>query len=82
LNFLAAAKSAVKLGECKKLGKRTEERMLSEREIVPFSSLADFFHRVVPSAEEFESIIRSGACDEFGDTRTRQSEDAAPTVQS
>jgi len=37
-----------------------------------FTSLANFFHRVAPAAEELEAMIRAGALDEFGDTRTRQ----------
>jgi DNA polymerase III alpha subunit len=37
-----------------------------------FTSLSDFFHRVAPAAEELEAMIRAGAFDEFGETRTRQ----------
>jgi error-prone DNA polymerase len=34
--------------------------------------MADFFRRVAPTGEELESMIRVGAFDEFGDSRTRQ----------
>jgi DNA polymerase III alpha subunit len=34
--------------------------------------MSDFFHRVAPSGEELEAMIRVGAFDEFGETRTRQ----------
>jgi len=37
-----------------------------------FTSLSDFFHRVGPTAEELEAMIRAGAFDEFGEPRTRQ----------
>ena len=46
--------------------------MLAARERGPFASMADFFHRVAPSGEELEAMIRVGAFDEFGETRTRQ----------
>jgi error-prone DNA polymerase len=62
----------VPLTRMKGMTKRTEERIIAERAISLFSSVADFYHRVRPSGEELESIIRTGACDEFGETRTRQ----------
>jgi error-prone DNA polymerase len=62
----------VPLTRVKGLTERTSERMLAERKHGPFASMADFFRRVVPSAEEFEAMIRVGAFDEFGETRTRQ----------
>ena len=31
-----------------------------------------FFHRVVPTGEELETMIRVGGFDEFGETRTRK----------
>ena len=34
--------------------------------------MSDFFHRVAPAGEELEAMIRVGAFDEFGETRTRQ----------
>jgi len=62
----------VPLTHVKGLTTRTADRLLAARERGLFSSLADFFHRVGPSGEEFEAMIRVGAFDEFGDTRTRQ----------
>jgi DNA-directed DNA polymerase III PolC len=56
----------------KGLTTRTTDAMLQARERGVFTSLSDFFHRVAPAAEELEALIRSGAFDAFGDTRTRQ----------
>lgn len=56
----------------KGLTNRTTDAMVQARERGVFTSLADFFHRVDPAAEELEAMIRAGAFDEFGDTRTRQ----------
>src|SRR5262249_24073404 len=55
----------VPLTRVKGLTTRTADRLLSARERGPFSSLADFFHRVRPSGEELEAMIRVGAFDEF-----------------
>jgi error-prone DNA polymerase len=46
--------------------------LLTAHERGSFESMADFFHRVAPSGEELEAMIRAGAFDEFGETRTRQ----------
>ncbi len=62
----------VPLTRVKGLTVRTNESLLAAYRRGPFSSLADFFHRVGPSHEEFEAMIRAGGFDEFGDTRTRQ----------
>lgn len=56
----------------KGLTTRTADRLLAERERGSFASLADFSHRVAPSGEEVEALIRVGAFDEFGEPRTRQ----------
>ena len=56
----------------KGLTTRTADRLLAARECGPFVSLADFFQRVGPSGEELEAMIRAGAFDEFGESRTRQ----------
>jgi len=56
----------------KGLAGRTTEAILTARGRGPFISLADFFHRTAPSGEEMEAMIRVGAFDEFGETRTRQ----------
>ncbi|MGA3265881.1 MAG: DNA polymerase III subunit alpha [Verrucomicrobiota bacterium] len=62
----------VPLTRTKGLTERTIKRLLAEREHGPFTSLADFHHRVMPSPEESETMIRAGGFDEFGQTRTRQ----------
>jgi DNA-directed DNA polymerase III PolC len=62
----------VPLTRMKGLTNRTSDRIIAARAQGPFASLADFFHRVTPSGEELESMIRAGAFDEFGDKRTRQ----------
>jgi DNA polymerase-3 subunit alpha len=55
----------------KGLTARTVERLLAEHERSPFVSLADFVERVRPAGEEAEAMLRAGAFDEFGATRTR-----------
>jgi hypothetical protein len=54
------------------LTSHTMDAILDARKRAPFTSIADFFQRVAPSSEELEAMIRSGAFDEFKDTRTRQ----------
>src|SRR5438552_10383537 len=62
----------VQLTRVKGLTTRTTDAMLAARECGPFESMTDFFHRVAPAAEELEAMIRAGAFDEFGETRTQQ----------
>jgi DNA polymerase-3 subunit alpha len=62
----------VPLTRVKGLTERTTDRLLSARRDGAFDSMADFFRRVAPTGEEFEAMIRSGAFDEFGESRTRQ----------
>jgi len=62
----------VPLTRVKGLTEKTTERMLAARALGPFTSVADFFRRVGPGGEEFEAMIRAGAFDEFGESRTRQ----------
>ncbi|MGV3772371.1 MAG: DNA polymerase III subunit alpha, partial [Verrucomicrobiales bacterium] len=62
----------VPLTHIKGLRQQTTERILVAHAARPFESIQDFFHRVNPNAAELESMIRVGAFDEFGDTRTRQ----------
>ena len=62
----------VPLTRMKGLTERTSDKILAAREHGPFCSLADFYHRTTPSADELEALIRVGGCDEFGDARTRQ----------
>jgi DNA polymerase III alpha subunit len=56
----------------KGLTERSTEKIIAARKNRAFTSLADFFHRVRVSAEELEAMIRAGAFDSFGETRTRQ----------
>jgi DNA-directed DNA polymerase III PolC len=71
--FLPHGKSIrVPLTRIKGLTTRTTDALLVARECGPFTSTADFFHRVAPSGEELEAMIRVGAFDEFGESRTRQ----------
>ena len=56
----------------KVLTERTNERILTEHDRKPFSSLADFFRRVAASSEGMESLLSVGAFDEFRRTRTAQ----------
>lgn len=56
----------------KGLTNRTKETILHERQRGEFLSLADFVRRVQPLAEEMEALIRIGAFDLFGQSRTAQ----------
>ena len=56
----------------KGLTEKTTERLFAAKKQGPFASMTDFFRRVGPGGEEFEALIRAGAFDEFGETRTRQ----------
>ncbi len=56
----------------KGLSEKTRDRIIDEREGGRFGSVADFFRRVRPRAEEMEALLRAGAFDEFGRTRTAQ----------
>jgi DNA polymerase III alpha subunit len=62
----------VPLTRVKGLTTRTTDAILEARAGGTFNSLADFFRRVSPAGEELEAMIRAGAFDEFGETRTRQ----------
>ena len=62
----------VPLTRMKGLTDQTSDKVIESRKRCPFTSLADFFHRVTPSGEEFELMIRAGAFDDFGEKRTRQ----------
>jgi len=62
----------VPLTRMKGLTARTAENLLAARQQGPFASMDNFFRRVEPSGEELEAMIRAGAFDEFGETRTRQ----------
>lgn len=56
----------------KGLTHHTVEQIIAERRHGEFVSLQDFFRRVAPHPEEMESLIRVGAFDGFGHSRTRQ----------
>jgi DNA polymerase-3 subunit alpha len=62
----------VPLTRVKGLTERTTDALLRARQRNPFTSIIDFFHRVAPTREEFKAMIRVGAFDEFGESRTRQ----------
>lgn len=62
----------VPLTRVKGLTNRTTDRLLAAHANGSFASMADFFRRVAPSGEELEAMIRVGAFDEFGESRTRQ----------
>ncbi len=62
----------VPLTRVKGIRTRTADGIIEARDCGPFESLADFFRRVFPGGEELEAMIRAGAFDEFGETRTRQ----------
>lgn len=62
----------VPLTRVKGLTTRTTDAMIEACTSRTFNSLADFFRRVAPAGEELEAMIRAGAFDEFGETRTRQ----------
>lgn len=69
----AAAKAIrVPVNRVKHLTEVTIERLHQERGRGEFSSLRDFYLRVRPSAEEFEALLRVGAFDGFGRSRTEQ----------
>jgi error-prone DNA polymerase len=48
------------------------ERYRSERARAPFASLRDFYERTGPTATEMLNLIRTGAFDGFGESRTAQ----------
>ncbi|HWQ90387.1 MAG TPA: fused DNA polymerase IV/DNA polymerase III subunit alpha, partial [Clostridia bacterium] len=58
--------------QLKGLTQRTSEAIPREWRIAPFSSLADFYFRVQPQPEEMDILIRAGAFDSLGQSRTAQ----------
>lgn len=62
----------VPLTRMKGLSDRTADNILRARKEGEFTSLSDFFHRVLPPGDELESMIRAGAFDSFGEPRTVQ----------
>jgi len=62
----------VPITKMKGLADRTSDKIIEARARGPFTSLTDFFHRVTPTGEELESMIRAGGFDVFRDKRTRQ----------
>ena len=72
----------VPLTRAKGLSAQTTDRLLAARTEGAFASLPDFFRRVAPGGEEWEAMLRAGAFDEFGETRTRQFWEAQRMVKS
>jgi len=71
--FSPAGKSIrVPIRHIKGMTEGTNERLLAEHDRAPFESLAAFYRRVALSPEEAEAMLRVGAFDEFGKTRTAQ----------
>jgi len=70
--LVAGGKIRVPVVRAKGLTQRTVDRILAERRRNPFASLADFYRRAAPQPEEMEILIRAGAFDEFGQSRTAQ----------
>jgi DNA polymerase III alpha subunit len=68
----AAPRIRVPLTRAKGLTQRTIDRLLAERKRAPFQSMDDFCRRVGAQPDEVEIMIRVGAFDEFGGTRTGQ----------
>ena len=62
----------VPLTRVKGLTERTTERITDEHGRGAFTSMSDFHRRVAPTPDEMESMIRVGAFDCFGKTRTAQ----------
>jgi DNA polymerase III alpha subunit len=60
-----SAERTVRIGleKLKHVGAATKQRLLEERAVGPFHSLADFRARVAPSPRELEAFVLSGACD-------------------
>lgn len=67
-----AEKAGIRVGlmEIRHLRRRTARAILREREKKPFISWADFIRRTVPDCRELKSLIRSGALDSLGESRT------------
>ena len=65
-------KIRVPISYIKGLGSKTNDTILAEFQKAPFESTLDFYRRVLPSPEDMELLIRAGAFDEFGQTRTEQ----------
>lgn len=61
----------VPVTQIKGLTQATLERLLRARQRGDFTSLHDFYARVGPAPAEMELLIRAGALDEFGLSRTR-----------
>jgi DNA polymerase III alpha subunit len=54
----------------KGLSERVCERIVTERKRGEFVSPGEFYHRVAPSHEEMELLLKAGAFDGFGKSRT------------
>jgi len=65
-------KIRVPISYIKGLGAKTNDAILREFQKGAFESMLDFYRRVLPSSEEIELLMRAGAFDEFGKSRTEQ----------
>ncbi|MBN1754883.1 DNA polymerase III subunit alpha, partial [bacterium] len=63
-------KIRIGLGRVKGLSQRVMNQIFKERKGRPFSSLADFLHRVKITQSETESLIRAGAFDFMNEERS------------
>jgi DNA polymerase III alpha subunit len=68
----AKAELRVPLWKVKDLTDKTANRITAEIGQRCFSSLKDFYNRVVPTKAEAQNLIRAGAFDSFGELRTTQ----------
>ena len=62
----------VPLSRVKDVTDKAIEQIRVERDRRPFGSLTDFYKRVNPTKAEAQNLIRAGAFDGFGETRTTQ----------
>jgi DNA polymerase III alpha subunit len=62
----------VPLWKVKDLSEDAAMRIEAQRAVRPFDSLSDFYRRVGPTKAETQNLIRAGAFDCFGDSRTTQ----------
>lgn len=67
-----AVKIRVPVRNVKDLTAQTLQKYRIECEKASFQSMADFYQRIQPTALEMENLIRVGAFDSFGDSRTAQ----------
>ncbi|HNQ89700.1 MAG TPA: DNA polymerase III subunit alpha [Verrucomicrobiota bacterium] len=62
----------VPIAAIQSLTRAAADRLLAERTLGPFASIADLFLRVRPAPDELETLCRAGAFDGFGQSRCAQ----------